>query len=232
MAAPLPAGTLYVIALPIGNRDDLSPRAAARLAAVGHVASEDTRSALRLLRLLGFAPPRMWSLFEHNEEGRVPQLLALLSRGEDVALISEAGTPTVSDPGYRLVKACAEAGVKVVPVPGPCAAVAALCASGLPTARFLFLGFPPRKGAKLDAFLADALCPGRTAVVYLPARRVAEFLGEVERRVPATQVVIARELTKTFEEFVRGRPAELRAQLASRELLGECTLVLYVPTEA
>jgi 16S rRNA (cytidine1402-2'-O)-methyltransferase len=220
------SGTLYCVALPIGNPEDLTLRAAATLRRTPYLACEDTRSAGRLLAGLGIAGPRLLSLFEHNEARRLDQVVAILRAGQDVALISEAGTPTISDPGYRLVARCVEEGIAVVPIPGACAAVAALSASGLPTDRFLFLGFPPRKGSKLARFMQAVVEPQRTAVVYLPARRVPEFLEDLAGRAPEAQVVIARELTKTWEEFIRGT-ARLLAQ-GVPALRGECTLVIYV----
>ena len=221
-------GTLYVVATPIGNVRDMPPRGVEVLQSVNWVACEDTRSAGRLLSALSASGAKLLSCFEHNEERRAGQILDLLRGGEDVALVSEAGTPTVSDPGYRLVSRCVEEGLTVSPVPGPCAAVAALSASGLPTDRFIFLGFPAKKGAKLDAFITEALAPARTAVCYLPARRVPSFLEEIAARAADAQVVIARELTKTYEEFLRGTPSELLQTLEDRGLRGECTLLIYV----
>ena len=221
-------GTLYVIATPIGNIRDMPPRGVDVLQSVDWVACEDTRSAGRLLSALSASGAKLLSCFEHNEERRTGQILELLRRGEDVALVSEAGTPTVSDPGYRLVSRCVEEGLTVSPVPGPCAAVAALSASGLPTDRFIFLGFPPKKGSKLDSYLTEAVAPARTAVCYLPARRGPAFLEKLAERAPNAQVVVARELTKTYEEFLRGSPGELLQLLSDRQLRGECTVLIYV----
>lgn len=221
------SGVLYVVATPIGNGADLSARARSVLAEVGCIACEDTRTVRRLLAGLGIEAPRLTSLYEHNEAERVDEVLGLLHAGADVALVSEAGTPTVSDPGYRLVARCAEAGVRVSPVPGPCAAIAALSASGLPTDRFLFLGFPPKRGGRLRAFVASVVEPGRTAIVYVPARDVAAVVEEIGRVAPAARLVVARELTKTFEEFVRGTPAELLTALAPEKQRGECVLLCH-----
>lgn len=222
------SGILYVVATPIGDVGDMSPRAAEILRSVSVVACEDTRSAGRLLSALSASGARLLSCFEHNEERRSGQIMDLLRGGADVALVSEAGTPTVSDPGYRLVRRCVEEGFRVSPVPGACAAIAALSASGLPTDRFIFLGFPAKKGAKLDAFIAEAIAPARTSVCYLPARRVPSFVEKVAERAADAQVVIARELTKTYEEFLRGTPGELLEALDGRTLKGECTLLIYV----
>lgn len=230
MTRALP-GTLFCIATPIGNLRDITLRAIDTLKAVSHLACEDTRSAGRLLAALEIRGPRFISLFEHNEQRRVGQILALLARGEDVGLISEAGTPTISDPGYRLVVACVEAGITVTPIPGPSAVTAALSAAGLPTDKFLFLGFPARKGTKLRRYLDQLTQPGRTAVGYLPARRLTTLLEEVELLAPAAQIVVARELTKKFEQFLRGTPRELLDELAEKAPRGECTILVYVPEE-
>jgi len=222
-------GRLFCVATPLGNPGDLTPRAAQILGDVSVIACEDTRTAGRLLSQLRIRGPRLLSLFEHNEMRRVDQILTLLEEGHDVALISEAGTPTISDPGYRLVSRCAEEGVPIVPLPGPCAAVAALAVSGLPTDKFLFLGFPPRKGGKLKTFLDRATQVELTTIIYLPVRRLPGFLEQLRARAPVARVVVAREMTKRFEEFLRGTPAQLLALLEGRSLKGECTLVVYVP---
>ncbi len=208
-------GTLYCIATPIGNPGDITSRAVETLRLVDLIACEDTRSAGLLLKHL------------HNEERKVNGLVAALREGRSVALVSEAGTPTVSDPGYRLIHRCVEEELPVVPIPGVCAAVAALSVSGLPTDRFLFLGFPPKKGKRLAQFVTWATVPGQTSVVYLPTRRLAEFMAAVEELAPDTRIVIARELTKTYEEFLRGTPGQLLRLLEQRDLKGECTLVLH-----
>jgi len=221
-------GRLYIVATPIGNLKDISARAIEVLQSVTCIACEDTRTALNLLGRLSIKPPRLVSFFEHNEQRRAEQIISLLKQGSDVALISAAGTPTISDPGFRLVERCVAEGIPLTPIPGPCAAIAALCASGLPTDKFLFLGFPARKGTKLSLFLDRVVEPERTCVFYLPARRLAEILDALDHRAPAARVVIARELTKPYEEFLRGTPAQLSASLAGRDIKGECTVVVYV----
>lgn len=223
------AGTLFCVATPIGNIRDITLRAIDVLKDVPFIACEDTRTAGRLLARLDVKGPKLISLFEHNEARRVNRLLKHLESGDDVALVSEAGTPTISDPGYRLVSACLNAGILVVPLPGACAVTAALSASGLPTDKFLFLGFPPKKGAKLSRFLDRATGPECTSVVYLPTRRLAAFLQDVAARVPEAKVVVARELTKVYEEFLRGTAAELAGVLQDTPVKGECTLLIYVP---
>jgi len=226
---PAESGKLYCIATPIGNLGDITLRAMDTLKELSHLACEDTRAAGRLLAALDLKGPRLISLFEHNEERRIGQILSLLRGGDDVGLISEAGTPTISDPGYRLVVACVEAGLDVVPIPGACAVTTALCASGLPTDRFVFLGFPARKGSKLKRYLERMTSPGRTAVGYLPARRLETMLQQLEELVPDARVVVARELTKKFEEFLRGTPRELLDQLDVKPARGECTICVHVP---
>ena len=222
-------GRLFCVATPIGNLGDITQRALETLRAVTCIACEDTRTTGRLLSLLEIPRPRLISYHDHNESRRVGQIVALLQQGIDVALVSDAGTPTISDPGYRVVSQCAEEGLEVVPIPGPCAAVAALCASGLPTDRFLFLGFPAKKGAKLQRFMTQALEPQRTAIVYLPMRRLQSFLQNVAERAPVTQVVVSRELTKAHEQLVRGTVTEWLEQMDTIPQKGECTLLLYNP---
>ncbi len=222
-------GRLFCVATPIGNLGDITLRALETLRSVHTIACEDTRTTGRLLALLEIPRPRLVSYHDHNESRRVGQIVALLEQGNDVALVSDAGTPTISDPGYRVVSRCAEEGIEVIPIPGPCAAIAALCASGLPTDRFLFLGFPAKKGAKLQRFMAQALEPQRTAVVYLPMRRLQGFLEDVMGRAPETQVVVSRELTKAHEQLVRGTVGDVLTGIAEIPQKGECTLLLYNP---
>ncbi len=196
------------------------------LAQVELIACEDTRTAREVLGGLGIRAPRLLSYFEHNEMARTHQILEILHSGKDVALISEAGTPTISDPGYRLVRACVEAGVQVVPLPGACAAVAALSVSGLPTDRFLFVGFPPKKGGKLQRFLERWLMEGVTTVFYVPARKLDELLKAITLRFPEADVVVGREITKGYEEFRRGTTAQLVQSYASDPARGECTVLV------
>ncbi len=227
MSAHLNPGTLYCLATPIGNLDDATPRSRKVLEEVSIIACEDTRTAGRLLSHFGIQSPRLISYYEHNEERRAEELVSLLLKGNSIALLSEAGTPTVSDPGYRLVNRCAEMGIPVVPIPGVSAVIAALSAAGLPTDRFLFLGFPPRKGSKLRQFLMWVTLPGLTTVVYLPARRLVEFLREVGNLSNEVRVVVGREMTKFHEEFLRGSPLELAEEIEAHPRKGECTLVFH-----
>ncbi|MDN3555627.1 16S rRNA (cytidine(1402)-2'-O)-methyltransferase [Halomonas maura] len=206
-------GVLYVVATPIGNLDDLSPRAARVLGEVALVAAEDTRHTARLLRHLGIAPA-MLSLHEHNEAARVDQLDARLVAGESVALVSDAGTPLISDPGFVLVRELRARGRRVVPVPGACALVAALSAAGLPTDRFLFSGFLPAKGGARRARLEALAERDETLVFYESPHRIRDTLADLAATLGGRRVVLARELTKTFETFLDGSAEALLARLA------------------
>ncbi|MBB3231575.1 16S rRNA (cytidine(1402)-2'-O)-methyltransferase [Halomonas stenophila] len=206
-------GVLYVVATPIGNLDDLSPRAARVLGEVALVAAEDTRHTARLLRHLGIAPA-MLSLHEHNEAARVDRLDARLVAGEAVALVSDAGTPLISDPGFVLVRELRARGRRVVPVPGACALVAALSAAGLPTDRFLFSGFLPAKGGARRARLEALAERDETLVFYESPHRIRDTLADLAVTLGARRVVLARELTKTFETFLEGSAHALLERLA------------------
>jgi 16S rRNA (cytidine1402-2'-O)-methyltransferase len=221
------SGTLYVVATPIGNLEDITLRALRVLREVGVIAAEDTRAAQHLLSHFEIARPTIVSFFEGNEAGRTEHLLARLNAGEDVALISEAGTPAVSDPGARLVQAAVAAGVKVVPVPGASAAVAALVASGLPTDSFLFVGFPQRDGGPRLQQFARLRGVEATLVFYeAPARTPATLLDLAAALGDERQACVARELTKVHEELVRGTLKELAAAYADAPPRGEVTIVV------
>ena len=219
------AGTLVVIATPIGNLGDLSPRAAEALRTVDLVLAEDTRRTGRLLAHVG-SRVRQRSLHEHNEQDRTEEVLRQLREGARVALVSDAGTPAVSDPGYRLLAACAAAGVRIEPVPGPSAALAALVVSGLPTDRVAFEGFLPRRNAARRQRLAELAGEPRTVVLFLAPHRAATELTELAEHLGgARPAVLARELTKLHEEVIRGSLAEL-AERAANGLKGELALVV------
>jgi len=219
-------GTLYVVATPIGNLEDVSQRAVRILKQVDLIACEDTRHAARLLHHYGISTPRE-SYHEHNESQRTPQLLDLLRAGRSVALISDAGTPLVSDPGFRLVSTCRDAGIPVVPIPGPSAIIAALSASGLPTDSFLFAGYlPSRRGARRSRLreLAALRC---TLVFYEAPHRLLAALDDMLAVLGPRKACLAREITKVHEEWQRGSLAEILASMASRErILGEITIVV------
>jgi 16S rRNA (cytidine1402-2'-O)-methyltransferase len=218
-------GTLFLVGTPIGNLGDLTDRARRTLADVGLVACEDTRRTGRLLAGLG-TKARLLSFFEGNEAERVPQLLEELRAGHDVAVVSDAGMPGLSDPGYRLVAACVEAGIPVDVIPGPSAAVAALVISGLPTDRFVFEGFLPRSGKARADRLASLQQELRTIVLFESPRRVAATLKDLIAAVGNRRVVVARELTKLHQEVIRGDLSDVLEQITGRELKGEVVLVL------
>ncbi|WP_246287709.1 16S rRNA (cytidine(1402)-2'-O)-methyltransferase [Desulfolutivibrio sulfoxidireducens] len=217
-------GKLYVVATPLGNADDLSPRAARILAGADLVLAEDTRRTGLLLKRLGIAARGFSSLHEHNEEARQDRVLGLLSQGLTLALVSDAGTPLVSDPGYRLVRACRQAGYAVSPVPGPSAVTAALSAAGVPPYPFTFLGFLPRKTSDIRRLFAKHADTGATLVFFERKTRLGKALGAALDALGERECVIAREMTKTFEEFLGGRLSELAA--APPEVLGEVTVVV------
>ncbi len=220
-------GRVYVVATPIGNLEDASQRALRILREVALIACEDTRRTARLCQRFGI-PTRRVSLHAHNEQRRIPMLLARLEAGESVALVSDAGTPLLSDPGAALVRAALAAGVEVVPVPGPSALLAGLVASGFATRPFAFEGFLPRKGgARTETLERVDRFPG-TVVIYEAAGRVNRTLDELRRVLGPRRVVIARELTKLHEEFVRGRLGEVRLD----HVRGEVTLIVEGPARA
>ena len=225
------AGTLYLVGTPIGNLGDLGDRARETLAAVDLVAAEDTRRTGRLLRAFDIHTP-LRSLFEGNERVRTAGLLEDLLAGMDVALVSDAGMPSVSDPGFRLVRACIEAGIQVRVVPGPSAAIAALVVSGLPTDRFTFEGFAPRKAGERRERLRELRHDPRTVVLFESPRRVATLLRDVLEELGDRRVALARELTKLHEEVLRGPASEVLALVAERELKGEVVLVIEGATDA
>lgn len=225
MSAGAGAGTLYVVATPIGNLGDLSPRAGEVLRTVEVVVAEDTRRTRILLAHVDAHPEDLLSLPAFDEGGRIERVVARLVAGSSVALVTDAGTPGVSDPGSLLVEAAWQAGAKVVPVPGPSAALAALSASGIPADRFLFAGFLPRKGgARAEALRWLSRVPA-TLVLFEAGNRAAATLEDLEAAFGDRTAALARELTKLHEEIARGRLSELRARFAG-ELRGEVTLVV------
>ena len=219
-------GALYLVPTPIGNPDDLTVRAAETLRAVDIVAAEDTRVAVKLLARLG-ASPKLVSYHEHNEEARAPWLVAQLREGKDVALLPDAGTPLVSDPGYRVVRAAIEAGIDVVSLPGASAAVAALVGSGLPPNAFSFAGFLPRDAGPRRALLEALADRAETQVVYETPHRILDALGDAIDVLGDRRAALAWNVSKPGERFLRGRLSEIRAELESWEYVhGERTLVV------
>jgi 16S rRNA (cytidine1402-2'-O)-methyltransferase len=225
--SPTVRGKLFVVGTPIGNLDDLSPRAREVLAAANVIAAEDTRHTRGLLSRIG-VEARLIAYHEHNEDERVDELLERLASGAHVALVSDAGTPLISDPGWRLVNAARAAGFDVVPVPGPSAAVVALSAAGLPTDRFIFEGFLPRREAARAERLRELKHERRTLVFYEAVHRVGETLAALVEHFGADrEAAVARELTKVHEQIRSGTLAELHAELDSRiPLLGEFVIVV------
>lgn len=219
-------GILYIVATPIGNLEDLTYRAARILGEVDRIACEDTRQARKLLEHYRIYRPTV-SYHEHNEAARSAELVGNLLEGESVALVSDAGVPLISDPGYRIVRAAIAAGVKVVPVPGASAALAALSASGLPTDSFRFAGFLPPRSAQRKKALAEIAQAVETIIFYETPHRILDALADIEEILGDRPLVLARELTKVHEEFLRGTAAGIRALLASRPAVkGEITLLL------
>ncbi|MGB8145766.1 MAG: 16S rRNA (cytidine(1402)-2'-O)-methyltransferase [Chromatiaceae bacterium] len=222
------SGILYVVATPMGNLADISQRALEVLARVALIAAEDTRHTAGLLSHYGLRTP-LTACHEHNEEKLVPRLLERLAAGEDMALVSDAGTPLISDPGYPLVAAARAAGLRVVPIPGPNAAICALSAAGLPSDRFVFLGFPPRTHAKRrEWFVTLAQEPG-TLIFYEAGNRVLATLADLAASLgPDRRAVVARELTKHFETFLDGTLAGLvpRIQEDPDQQKGEFVLLV------
>ena len=219
------AGRLYVVGTPIGNLEDITLRALRVLGEVAAIACEDTRQTIKLLNRYGIKKPLL-SYFQPREGQRIPESIGLLKEGRDVALVSDAGTPGISDPGFPLIREAIKEGLAVVPIPGPSAATAALSAAGLPTHRFLFVGFPPPKTSGLRRVL-EALAPeNATLIFYLPTRKLSAFLIAVGEVLGDRRVVIARELTKIHEEFLRGSASELAAAIGQRQLKGEATVLV------
>jgi len=219
-------GTLYLVATPIGNLEDVSARALRVLQEVHLLACEDTRHTQILLRRHEIRAQHLTAYTEFNHRRQVGVLVGQLDRGRDVALVSDAGTPALSDPGEALVVAAIAAGHTVTPIPGPNAAIAALVASGLPTRSFTFLGFVSKKSGQRRKVLAPLLAEGRTIVIYESPYRTGDLLEDLAALAPDARVVVARELTKIHETFVRGTAAELAARYASERPKGEVTVVI------
>ena len=219
-------GHLYVVATPIGNLLDSTLRALEVLRQVDLIAAEDTRRARGLLTHYEISTPLV-SYHEHNEVERTEQLLAKLEQGVSIALISDAGTPLVSDPGYTLISAATDRGLTVVPIPGPCAAITALMAAGLPSDQFVFYGFIPRKASQRRQLWTELLTETRTAIFYESPNRLMSSLREMATHFPSRRAAVARELTKVHEEFVSGTVESIAEELGQRERIrGEIVLVL------
>jgi len=219
-------GILYVVATPIGNMADITFRAIQTLKDVALIAAEDTRHTNRLLTHYAIRNS-MISLHEHNENQRTGMLVKRLVSGESIALVSDAGTPTLSDPGYRLIKEAIASGIRIVPIPGASAVLASLCASGLPTDAYVFMGFLPRKEGKRQKILKSLAGEKKTLIFYESPRRIKVLINDMIKTLGNRQGVLSREMTKRHEEFVRGTLWEILDVLAGRpEIKGECTLVV------
>ncbi len=219
------AGRLYIVSTPIGNMEDITLRALRILKEVDLIAAEDTRRTGLLLKHFGIEKP-LTSYFEGNELKKRELILERLKEGKRVALVSEAGTPGVSDPGFRLIQLAIERRIPVVPVPGPSAVIAALSISGLPTDSFLFKGFLPHKSKKRREVLKDLENARETIILYESPHRIHETLRDILEMLGDREMVLARELTKLYEEVVRGKVSHILNQLGDRKLKGEITLVV------
>lgn len=222
---PLTASTLYLVATPIGNLEDITLRALRVLRECDVVAAEDTRHSGQLLKHFGISKP-MLSYFQFNEAKRSEEIIERLRRGEKVALVTDAGSPGISDPGERVVKAALGAGFRVEAVPGACALISALTASGLPADEFHFVGFLPHKSGQRRNQLERLKAAQGTLIFYESPYRVEKLLNELQDIYPDRSVVLARELTKKFEEFLRGTPAQLLEVLKKRSLKGEFVVLV------
>ncbi len=223
------AGTLYIVATPIGNLGDITRRAVETLKGVDLIAAEDTRVTRKLLSAYGISAPQT-SYHAHTPAKKQAELVRKLASGASIALVTDAGTPGISDPAVRLVRAAIEAGVAVVPVPGPTALVAALSASGLPTDTFTFEGFLSTKSGRRTRRLEELAALGHTVVLYESPRRLKRLLAElVETFGPTRPCVVAREVSKRYEEFIRGSVAEVAEAFSGREVKGEVTVLVGPP---
>jgi 16S rRNA (cytidine1402-2'-O)-methyltransferase len=226
--SPLIPGTLYLVATPIGNLEDITLRALRTLKESDVIAAEDTRRTGLLLKHFEISKPLI-SYFQFNEAKRSEQIIERLRRGEKVALVTDAGTPGISDPGERVVKTAIAAGLRVEAVPGACALVTGLTASGLSTDEFHFIGFLPHKSGQRRTQLERLKTVSGTLVLYESPYRIGKLLTELAEVLPERKVVLARELTKKFEEFLRGTAAEIIAQIGNRTLKGEFVVAVEGP---
>jgi 16S rRNA (cytidine1402-2'-O)-methyltransferase len=223
-------GTLYIVATPIGNLEDMTFRSVRILKEADLIAAEDTRHSRKLLAHFGITTP-LTSYYDHNQALKGERILKTLQEGRQVALISDAGTPCISDPGYQLVRDALSAGITVVPIPGACAAVAALSAAGLPTNAFTFAGFPPNKEGKRRSFLASLASAQGSVVLYEAPHRLKATLADIAVVLGERRVVVARELTKLHEEFLFGTAGTLQEQIPEERERGEL-VILIAPADA
>ncbi len=220
-------GILYVVATPIGNLKDITLRALEVLKNVDIIACEDTRITKKLLNHYGLQGKKLIPYHEHIEEEASEKVISLLKGGEDIALVSDAGTPCISDPGYRVVKKAWENGIKVVPIPGAFAGAAALSASGLPSDKFLFVGFLPNKPKKKEKLLNEYIKTGFTFILYESPKRVLKTLQLIGTISPNSEVVVAKEITKIHERFFRGKPFQILKEIEPPDLRGEFVIIVH-----
>lgn len=220
-----PSGNLYVVATPIGNLEDITFRALKTLEKVPIIACEDTRQTKKLLNKYNIKK-KLISYYHPKESQKMPRIIGLLKEGKDVALVTDSGTPGLSDPGYPLIKEAITHGIEIIPIPGPSALTTALSVSGLSTHRFLFIGFPPPKKEATRKLLHSLKEERATLVFYLPTRRILSFLHLILEMVGNRQIVIAREMTKIHEEFLRGKIEDLIEKLEGINLKGEATILI------
>jgi 16S rRNA (cytidine1402-2'-O)-methyltransferase len=224
-------GTLYIVATPIGNLEDITFRAVRVLKQVGLIAAEDTRHSRKLLAHYDIGS-KLVSCHEHNEVNKTPQLIAHLKNGLDIALISDAGTPSISDPGYKLVTAVAKEGINIIPIPGCSAAIAGLSVSGLPTDSFIFLGFLPKKQQKQGQALEALKDEKATLIFYESPRRIKTLIDHMCKILGNRKACLAREITKLHEEYIRGTLSEILKKLEDKESIkGECSLFIQGQSE-
>lgn len=219
------SGRLFIVATPIGNLDDISLRALKILEDVFVIACEDTRQTIKILNKYNIKK-RLLSYFHPKEQKRIPKIIGFLKQGKDVALVSDAGTPGIADPGFPLIREALAQGIKIIPIPGPSALTTALSAAGLPIHRFLFFGFPSPKKEASRKSLESLKDESATLIFYLPSRKLPTFLKIIQETLGERRVVIARELTKVHEEFIRGNTTELLKILEKKPLKGELTLLV------
>lgn len=218
-------GILYIVATPIGNLEDITLRAIRTLKEADVIAAEDTRHTQILLNHFAIKTP-LTSYHEHNERAKTGQLVTRLERGESIALVSDAGTPAISDPGFRLVVEAVRAGIRVIPIPGASAAIAVLSASGLPTDGFVFTGFLPARKQERRSRLQELRGGSYSLVIYETPHRLKESLDDIGKILGDRRIVLAREVTKLHEEFLRGSVSEVIREVSQREIRGEITLVI------
>lgn len=219
------AGKLYIVATPIGNLEDISKRVERTLREVDLIFAEDTRVSIKLLSHLGISKTLI-SCHDHNESGRAQELKRINEEGKSIALISDAGTPLVSDPGYKIAMQAIELGMQIVPIPGPSSVLLALLGSGLPAERFAFEGFLPDKGGERRKRLELLKTDDRTLIFFVPVTDISKILAEINDVMGNRRACICRELSKMYEEFIRGKVSDLLGLLQERSLKGECVLVL------